>query len=135
MTHASMARRIGSLIVAVAGLALCAWPVIAQQSTPPAEPPKEEVPFWAIGRPQAGAGAQMAPVPAFPIPTAADKLPIAKMKASQNGTPRKRPTMKKSTPISTERIPIHRLRCAISRRSLATRFSPTGQRKRYTAPR
>ncbi len=81
MRYASMARRIGSLIIAVAGLALCAWPVIAQQSTPPAEPPKqEEVPFWAIGRPQAGAGAQMAPVPAFPIPTPADKLPIAKMK-------------------------------------------------------
>ena len=82
MTHASMARRIGSLIVAVAGLALFAWPVIAQQTTtPPAAPPKqEEVPFWAIGRPKAGAGAQMAPVPAFPIPTPADKLPIAKMK-------------------------------------------------------
>ncbi|HET8531898.1 MAG TPA: PQQ-dependent sugar dehydrogenase [Methylomirabilota bacterium] len=82
MTHASMARRIGSLIVAVAGLTLFAWPVIAQQTTtPPAAPPKqEEVPFWAIGRPEAGAGAQMAPVPAFPIPTPADKLPIAKMK-------------------------------------------------------
>ena len=82
MTHASMARRIGSLIVAVAGLALFAWPVIAQQTTtPPAAPPKqEEVPFWAVGRPRAGAGAQMAPVPAFPIPTPADKLPIAKMK-------------------------------------------------------
>ncbi len=81
MRYASMARRIGSLIIAVAGLALCAGPVIAQQTTTPAEPPKqEEEPFWAVGRPKAGAGAQMAPVPAFPIPTPADKLPIAKMK-------------------------------------------------------
>src|SRR6478736_742886 len=81
MRYASMGRRIGSLIIAVAGLALCAWPVIAQQTTTPAEPPKqEEEPFWAVGRPKAGAGAQMAPVPAFPIPTPADKLPIAKMK-------------------------------------------------------
>jgi glucose/arabinose dehydrogenase len=53
-----------------------------QQSTPTPPPPekKEEVPFWAIGRPSSGPGAAMAPVPAFPIPTPADKLPIAKMK-------------------------------------------------------
>ena len=82
MTGASTTRRIAWLIVAVTGLALVAWPAIAQQTTtPPAEPPKqEEVPFWAIGRPKAGPGAQMAPVPAFPIPTPADKLPLAKMK-------------------------------------------------------
>jgi glucose/arabinose dehydrogenase len=61
---------------------LVALPVAAQQqgTTPAAEPPKEEVPFWAIGRPSSGPGAGMAPVPAFPIPTPADKLPIAKMK-------------------------------------------------------
>jgi glucose/arabinose dehydrogenase len=82
MIGASTTRRIAWLIVAVTGLALVAWPAIAQQTTtPPAEPPKqEEVPFWAIGRPKDGPGAQMAPVPAFPIPTPADKLPIAKMK-------------------------------------------------------
>src|SRR5258708_39301163 len=63
------------------GLTICAWPVIAQQSAPPAEPPKqEEEPFWAVGRPKAGGGARMAPVPGFPIPPPADKLPIAKMK-------------------------------------------------------
>ena len=46
-----------------------------------ADPPKaEEVPFWAIGMPKAGAGAKMAPVPSFPIATAADKLPLAKLK-------------------------------------------------------
>ena len=41
---------------------------------------KEEVPFWAIGMPKAGAGAKMAPVPSFPIATPADKLPVAKLK-------------------------------------------------------
>src|SRR4029077_13666344 len=82
MIRASTTRRIVWSIVAVTGLALGVWPAIAQQTTtPPAEPPKqEEEPFWAIGRPKSGAGAQMAPVPAFPIPTPADKLPIAKMK-------------------------------------------------------
>src|SRR5262245_65420916 len=82
MTRASMTRRILWLILGVSGLALGVWPAIAQQSTTtPAEPPKqEEEPFWAVGRPKSGAGAQMAPVPAFPIPTPADKLPIAKIK-------------------------------------------------------
>ena len=71
MTRASMTRRILWLILGVSGLALGVWPAIAQQSTTtPAEPPKqEEEPFWAVGRPKSGAGAQMAPVPAFPIPT------------------------------------------------------------------
>ncbi len=40
----------------------------------------EEEPFWAVGRPKGDATSGMAPVPAFPIATAADKLPIAKMK-------------------------------------------------------
>src|SRR5262250_1309740 len=82
MTRASMTRRILWLILGVSGLALGVWPAIAQQSTTtPAEPPKqEEEPFWAVGRPKSGPGAKMAPVPAFPIPTPADKLPIAKIK-------------------------------------------------------
>lgn len=47
----------------------------------PAKPAAEEEPFWAIGRPKTNADAmKMAPVPAFPIPTAADKLPIKKIK-------------------------------------------------------
>ena len=82
MTKASMTRRI-VMLCAVAGLALAAWPAVAQQpgaSSPPTPPKAEEEPFWAVGRPKAGPGAQMAPVPAFPIPTPADKLPIAKMK-------------------------------------------------------
>lgn len=41
--------------------------------------PQEE-PFWAKGRPQNAVADKMAPVPAFPIPTPADKLPVAKMK-------------------------------------------------------
>ena len=45
-----------------------------------AAPKQEEVPFWAIGMPKAGAGTKMAPVPSFPIATAADKLPVAKLK-------------------------------------------------------
>ena len=40
----------------------------------------EEEPFWAKGRPKAGTGAKMAPVPSFPIATAADQLPVAKIK-------------------------------------------------------
>ncbi|WP_216369754.1 PQQ-dependent sugar dehydrogenase [Ramlibacter montanisoli] len=55
--------------------ALCAgFSVLAQ--TPPAEEPG-----WAKGRPKANDTAmKMAPVPAFPIPTAADKLPTSKFK-------------------------------------------------------
>jgi glucose/arabinose dehydrogenase len=41
---------------------------------------KEEEPFWAVGRPKGDATATMAPVPAFPVPTAADKLPVKKIK-------------------------------------------------------
>ncbi len=39
------------------------------------EKKEEEPPFWAIGKPKAGPGAQMAPVAAPPIPTPADQLP------------------------------------------------------------
>src|SRR3954470_17398366 len=48
----------------------------ALAQTPPADDPG-----WAKGRPKANDSAmKMAPVPAFPIPTAADKLPTAKFK-------------------------------------------------------
>lgn len=49
-------------------------------ATPKQEAKQEEVPFWAIGMPKTGAGSKMAPVPAFPIATPADKLPVAKLK-------------------------------------------------------
>jgi glucose/arabinose dehydrogenase len=38
----------------------------------------EEPPFWAIGKPKSGPGAEMAPVAAPPVPTPADKLPKLK---------------------------------------------------------
>ena len=40
----------------------------------------EDPPFWAIGRPDSETAAKMAPIPGMPVATAADKLPIAKMK-------------------------------------------------------
>ena len=45
-----------------------------------AQTPPTEEPGWAKGRPKTEAAGRMAPVPAFPIPTAADKLPTAKLK-------------------------------------------------------
>ncbi|MGV3494946.1 MAG: sorbosone dehydrogenase family protein, partial [Ramlibacter sp.] len=46
-----------------------------------AQTPPAEEPGWAKGRPKANPEAmQMAPVPAFPIPTAPDKLPTSKFK-------------------------------------------------------
>src|SRR5262249_60363656 len=50
---------------------------LAQQKPPP--PPAEE-PGWAKGRPKSDVAMHMAPVPAFPIPTAPDKLPTSKFK-------------------------------------------------------
>ncbi len=55
-----------------AALALAVTGASAQQ--------KEEEPGWAKGRPKTDAAMKMAPVPAFPVPTAADKLPTAKFK-------------------------------------------------------
>ena len=45
-----------------------------------AQDKKEEVPFWAIGRPKNPVADKMAPVPAHPIPTAAADLPVKKIK-------------------------------------------------------
>ncbi len=60
------------LALAVSGFALAVSPAAAQK--------KDEEPFWAIGRPKGDATAKMAPVPAFPVPTAADKLPVKKIR-------------------------------------------------------
>lgn len=60
----------GRWLAAVAALAFGS--AFAQQAA--------EEPFWAKGRPKADTAMKMAPVPAFPVPTAADKLPVAKMK-------------------------------------------------------
>lgn len=43
------------------------------------QPPTEE-PGWAKGRPKNDAATRLAPVPSFPIPTAADQLPTARFK-------------------------------------------------------
>ncbi|HXJ78963.1 MAG TPA: PQQ-dependent sugar dehydrogenase [Candidatus Methylomirabilis sp.] len=83
MTSSSMTR-LGALLTLAACFGLLPLPALAQQQSGVAPaapaPASEEVPFWAIGRPKAGPGAQMAPVPPFPIPTPADKLPIGKIK-------------------------------------------------------
>jgi glucose/arabinose dehydrogenase len=57
-------------VVALLGAATASW----------AQPKPEEVPFWAVGRPKGDSTARMAPVPAFPVATAADQLPIARIK-------------------------------------------------------
>jgi glucose/arabinose dehydrogenase len=43
-------------------------------------PPPASEPGWAKGRPKTEQAMKMAPVPAFPVPTAADKLPTSKFK-------------------------------------------------------
>ena len=58
----------------VALAALCAAGVAAAQQAPAEEP------GWAKGRPKTETAMKMAPVPAFPIPTAADQLPTKKFK-------------------------------------------------------
>ena len=60
-------------VAALTAALLTAATVFAQ--TPPAEEP-----FWAKGRPKNSTADKMAPVPSFPIPTAADQLPTAKIK-------------------------------------------------------
>ena len=49
-------------------------PTAAPAATPAAPPP------WAQGRPDAAIAAQLAPIAPPPIPTAADKLPVDKLK-------------------------------------------------------
>ncbi len=59
-------------LLGAATLALATLAAVAQKP--------EEEPFWAKGRPKTDTAMKMAPVPAFPIPTAADKLPVGKIK-------------------------------------------------------
>jgi glucose/arabinose dehydrogenase len=77
------------IALSIAALGCASLPLAAQQkdAAKPApakaeakkEAPKEE-PFYLIGRPKSGAGAKLDVVPAFPVPTAADKLPVKKIK-------------------------------------------------------
>jgi glucose/arabinose dehydrogenase len=62
------------LAASVGALVAGAWPVLAQQAPAANEPP----PPWAQGRPSADI--QLAPVTPPPLATAADKLPVDKLK-------------------------------------------------------
>src|ERR1043165_5991124 len=63
-------RGVHSLIVL--GVLCAVGAVSAQQA--------QEEPGWAKGRPKTDAAMKMAPVPAFPVPTPADQLPVKKFK-------------------------------------------------------
>lgn len=67
-------KQVRSLVV-LATLCCIGPPALAQQKPPPTEEPG-----WAKGRPKTDTAMQMAPIPAFPIPTAPDKLPTSKFK-------------------------------------------------------
>jgi glucose/arabinose dehydrogenase len=69
-------RYLGSMMATLATLVLAA-PAVAQEKK---AAKKAEEPFWAVGRPKGNATAKMAPVPAHPIATPADKLPLGKIK-------------------------------------------------------
>jgi glucose/arabinose dehydrogenase len=85
--YAVRSRR-GSLVLAAlaAGLVATAAPVWAQQPTANQTPPPASgqtptpPPSWAQGRPETSGAADLAPVASPPIPTPADKLPLAKLK-------------------------------------------------------
>jgi len=63
------------LLISIAALCCVGLPASAQPTPPPADEPG-----WAKGRPKTETAMKMAPVPAFPIPTAPDKLPTSKFK-------------------------------------------------------
>ena len=84
--NASIGRRL--LRAGTIAATFAAWPAVAQQPAPqpaapaaaaPTGPPA--APPWAQGRPEAAIGVPLAPIAPPPIPTAADKLPIEKLKA------------------------------------------------------
>ncbi len=70
-------RHVPLKLAALALACAVALPALAQEKK--AEKKAEE-PFWAIGRPKTAVTDKMAPVPAHPVPTAADKLPLKKIK-------------------------------------------------------
>jgi glucose/arabinose dehydrogenase len=76
MIICSATRRYLLLASIIGTLAAVVSPAAGQQplASPEAPPP------WAQGRPQTAIGANLAPIPTPPLPTAADKLPIAKLK-------------------------------------------------------
>jgi glucose/arabinose dehydrogenase len=60
--------------------AVCAATVLLAGTAAWAQQKAEEEPGWAKGRPKTDTAMRMAPVPAFPIPTAVDQLPTKKFK-------------------------------------------------------
>ena len=87
MTRYASARR-GLLLAGTITAVVAAWPAIAQQPAPQPAAPAAAAPTgpaaappWAQGRPEAAIGVPLAPIAPLPIPTAADKLPIEKLKA------------------------------------------------------
>ena len=75
MFHCSADRRSALLAGILGTLLVSAWPACAQQPTP--LPPGSPL----LGRPDTDAAKKLAPVAPPPLPTAADKLPTAKLKA------------------------------------------------------
>lgn len=77
-------KRTAFTLATAAALSIAMQAAFAQDKKPAPAPAKPaaapEEPFWAIGRPKNDTANKMAPVPAHPIPTAADKLPVAKIK-------------------------------------------------------
>jgi len=65
-------------VTAALALTLTASAFAQQQSPPPSPPP--ETPFYLIGQPKSDAAKKLDVVQSPPIPTAADKLPVAKIK-------------------------------------------------------
>src|ERR1700688_3858354 len=75
----------GLLLAGTLSLLATAWPASAQQPAAPASPPAAApLPPGSplIGRPEGNAAAsKLAPVPSPPLATAADKIPLDKLKA------------------------------------------------------
>jgi glucose/arabinose dehydrogenase len=76
--HAQSGRSL--LLAATLLAAFAAWPAQAQQPAAPASPPQLPAGSPLMGRPDSEAAMKLAPVPPPPIPTSADKLPLAKLK-------------------------------------------------------
>ena len=84
--NASIGRRL--LRAGTIAATFAAWPAVAQQPAPQPAAPAAAAPTgpaaappWAQGRPEAAIGVPLAPIAPPPIATAADKLPLEKLKA------------------------------------------------------
>ena len=94
MEKSSSRSRVLWLAASLVVLALMPWPLAAQQpainSSPPAAPPAPATqpgappPSWQQARPESEEAVKLVPVPALPIATAVDKLPVTKLKLPKN---------------------------------------------------